>query len=35
MLYLGLVLVPGKWWLHKRSLELFLPLQFFGTVSEG
>ena len=29
-----LVLVPGWWWLHRKSLKVFL-LQFFGRVWEG
>ena len=28
-------LVFGWWWPHRMSLRVFLPLQFFGRVSEG
>ena len=33
--FLCLVLVWGCWWLHRMSLEVFLPLQFFERVLEG
>ena len=32
--YLCMVFVSGWWWLHTMSLGVFLPLQFFGRVSE-
>ena len=33
--YLCLVLVSGWWWLHRLSLGVFLPLQFFRRASKG
>ena len=32
---LCLVLVSGWWWFHRKSLAVFLPLQFFEIVLEG
>ena len=31
----SLVFLSGWWWRHRMSMGVFLPLQFFGIVSQG